>query len=77
MKMFYNLGTRKVQTELRSGLENDTLCALLSCKINQQCLYFSFDPSCHMLNLAKTATYQYSNSLQKDRLLLPSTVELR
>lgn len=64
---------RKIQTELRSDLQNGTLCALLSCKINQQCLCFSFDPSCHMLNLAKTATKQYNSSLQKDRLLLPST----
>ena len=55
---------RKIMTENRTSLANDTLDALLSCKVNgPDCL--SFQPSQQVLRAAKSATMEYIKSHEK------------
>ena len=51
---------RKVQTEYRSSMDNDTLCSLLTCKLNTQCACFELAPSKDTLKKAKSASYSYN-----------------
>ena len=50
---------RKIVTENRTSLHNDTVCALLSCKLNcDDRSAAGFKPSKVELNAAKKATYK-------------------
>ena len=49
-----------IQTDLRSDMNNDTLCALLSCKLNQSTVCYAFCPTSESLSLAESATDQYN-----------------
>ena len=44
---------RKIVTESRTSLHNDTVCALLSLKLNCDCIAAGFKPSKVQLNAAK------------------------
>lgn len=55
---------KKIYTEFRSELNNDTLCALLSCKFNQNGSCYEYEPSSNVLRTAKHATIEYNKSLQ-------------
>ena len=55
---------KKIHTEFRSELKNDTLCSLLSCKFNQNHHCYEYAPSAEVLQSAKNATVQYNKSLQ-------------
>ncbi|KAK2187492.1 hypothetical protein NP493_163g01049 [Ridgeia piscesae] len=50
---------RKIDTDARSQLGNDTLRALLSCKINMDEPYYAFHPDSDLLKSAKSATWNY------------------
>jgi hypothetical protein len=47
---------KKIHTEFRSELKNDTLCSLLSCKFNQNHPCYEYAPSAEVLQPAKKAT---------------------
>ena len=51
---------KKIQTEFRSELANDTICSLISCKQNADVQCFNFDPSDSVLKNAKSATKVYN-----------------
>ena len=51
---------KKIQTDLISDMDNATLCALLSCKLNQNSVCYAFCPTSEILSLAKSATAQYN-----------------
>ena len=55
---------RKIDTDSRSQLGNDTLRALLSCKINRDEPCYSFVPDTDMLKGAKKATWDYVRNHQ-------------
>ena len=50
---------RKIDTEARTQLGNDTLRALLSCKINTDERCYAFQPDSDLLKSAKCATWNY------------------
>ena len=50
---------RKIDTDARSQLGNDTLRALLSCKINTDEPCYAFVPDADLLKCAKKATWDY------------------
>ena len=50
---------RKIDTDARSQLGNDTLRALLSCKINTDEPCYEFRPDSDLLKSAKSATWNY------------------
>ena len=50
---------KKIVTENRTSLNNSTLCALLSCKINFTKPASKYTPSKKTLRAAKSATYIY------------------
>ncbi|XP_033757996.1 uncharacterized protein LOC117340342 [Pecten maximus] len=51
---------RKITTDFRSDMNNDTLCALLSTKINCDSDCCDYQPSTNVLKMAKTATTTYN-----------------
>ena len=53
---------RKIVTENRTSLHNDTVCALLSCKLNCGRIAADFKPSRVQLNAAKKATHKYNQA---------------
>ena len=53
---------RKIATESRTSLHNDTVCALLSCKLNCDRIAAGFKPSKVQLNAAKKATRKYNQA---------------
>ena len=53
---------KKIDTDSRSDLGQDTICALLSCKINTEDTCFQFQPSAELLKAAKSATWDYVKS---------------
>ena len=53
---------RKIVTENRTSLHNDTVCALLSSKLNCDRSAAGFKPSKVELNAAKKATYKYNQA---------------
>ena len=55
---------KKIHTEFRSDLNNETLCALLSCKFNQTVQCFDYKPSKDVLKAAKNAASDYNQSLK-------------
>ncbi|XP_054601663.1 uncharacterized protein [Nothobranchius furzeri] len=54
---------RKIVTENRMSLDNSTVCALLSCKINHSGPAYKYTPSKKVLKNAKSATHLYNKSL--------------
>ena len=56
---------KKIQTDMRSDLNNDTICCLICAKQNQNKACFEFNPSDSVLRAAKKAvlTYQSSRNL--------------
>ena len=50
---------RKIDTDSRSQLGNDTLLALLTCKINRDDPCYSFVPEKNLLKSATVATWDY------------------
>ena len=50
---------RKINTDSRSQLSNDTLRVLLSCKINTDDPCYAFVPDKDLCNAAKVATWNY------------------
>ena len=50
---------RKIDTDSRSQLGNDTLRALLSCKIDTDDPYYAFVPDKDLCKAAKVATWNY------------------
>ena len=55
---------KKIHTEFRSDLNNDTICGLLSCKFNQNQCCYEYQPSASVLKSAKSATSDYNQSLE-------------
>ena len=55
---------KKIVTENRTSLNNSTLCALLSCKINFTKPVSKYTPSKKTLRAAKSATYIYNTTKQ-------------
>lgn len=54
---------RKIVTENRMRMDNSTLCALLSCKINFTGPGYTYCPSRAVLQAAKHCTYNYNKHL--------------
>ena len=50
---------KKIDTDSRSDLGQDTIYAWLSCKLNTEDSCFHFQPSDELLKSAKLATWQY------------------
>ena len=50
---------KKIDTDSRFDLGQDTLCALLSCKINIEDNCYQFQPPAELLKSAKSATWDY------------------
>ena len=50
---------RKIDTDSRSQLGNDTLCALLSCNVNTDDPCYAFVPYKDLCKAAKVATWNY------------------
>ena len=55
---------KKIATEFRADLNKDTLCALLSCKMNTHLHCYELKPSAVLIKNAKSATMEYNNSLK-------------
>ena len=51
-------GKKTIDTDSRSDLGQDTICALISCKLNTEDSCFHFQPSDELLKSAKSATQQ-------------------
>ncbi|KAK3092860.1 hypothetical protein FSP39_007996 [Pinctada imbricata] len=51
---------KKIHTESRADLGNDTINSLLSCKFNQKALCYEYKPPEDVLKAAKCATMQYN-----------------
>lgn len=56
---------RKIVTENRMSLDNRTVCAVLSCKINHSGSAHKYTPSKTVLKNAKSATNEYNKSLKE------------
>ena len=56
---------RKIVTENRTDLGNDTVCALLSCKMNCDSTASNFTPDRSISQTAKKATYLYNQEHKK------------
>lgn len=54
---------RKIVTDYRSELANETICSLLCTKINSDTVCYEYKPSKAVLKMAKTATQRYNESL--------------
>ena len=50
---------KQIDTDNRSDLSQETICALLSCKLNTEDSCFYFQPSDELLKSAKSATWPY------------------
>jgi len=55
---------KKIQTDMRSELNNDTLCSLLCAKQNQNLLCYEYEPSDSVLRSAKQAVLSYQSGLK-------------
>ena len=53
---------RKIVTDYRTEMEQDTLCALVACKLNSDFDCYHFDPPHKVLVKAKKATSDYNNA---------------
>lgn len=54
---------KKIQTEMRSDLNNDTICLLICSKQNQDVCCVKYKPSDEVLMAAKQAVVTYQQSL--------------
>lgn len=54
---------KKIQTDMRSDLNNDTICSLICSKQNQDVCCFEYKPSDEVLKAAKQAVVAYQQSL--------------
>ena len=54
---------RKIQTDMRSGLDNDTIYCLICAKQNQDKACFEFNPSDSVLRAAKKAVLTYQSNI--------------
>ena len=54
---------KKIQTDMRSELNNDTICCLICAKQNQDKACFEFNPSDNVLRAAKKAVLTYQNNI--------------
>lgn len=55
---------KRIQTDMRSELNNDTLCSLLCAKQNQNLLCYEYEPSDSVLRSAKQAVLSYQSGLK-------------
>ena len=55
---------KKIQTDCRSDLGQDTICGLPSCKLNNDTDCYNFRPSVELLKAAKSATWYYVQAHQ-------------
>lgn len=53
---------RKIITDYRTEMEQSTLCALLSCKMNCDCPCYELDTPKELLRAAKVATMEYNRA---------------
>ena len=53
---------RKIVTESRTNMQNDTVCGLLSCKLNCDSITAGLKSSKVLLNAAKKATHKYNQA---------------
>ena len=53
----------KIQTDMRSVLNNDTICCLICAKQNQEKACFEFNPSDSVLRAAKKAVLTYQSNV--------------
>jgi hypothetical protein len=56
---------KKIQTDHRSELANDTICSLICAKQNQNMECYEYCPDSEVLKKAKTACIDYNNELKK------------
>jgi hypothetical protein len=56
---------KKIQTEHRSELANDTICSLICAKQNKNMECYEYCPDSEVLKKAKTACINYNNELKK------------
>jgi hypothetical protein len=56
---------KKIQTEHRSELVNDTICSLICAKQNKNMECYEYCPDSEVLKKAKTACINYNNELKK------------
>jgi hypothetical protein len=56
---------KKIQTEHRSELANDTICSLIFSKQNQNMECYDYCPDSEVLKKAKTACIDNNNELKK------------
>ena len=54
---------KKIQTDVRSDLNNDTICCLICAKQNQDKACFEFNPSDSVLRAAKKAVVTYQSNI--------------
>jgi hypothetical protein len=54
---------KKIQTNMRSDLNNDTICCLICAKQNQDKACFEFNPSDSVLRAAKKAVLTYQSNI--------------
>lgn len=54
---------KKIQTDMRSDLNNDTICCLICAKQNQDKACFEFNPSDSVLRAAKKAVLTYQSNI--------------
>ena len=53
---------RKIVTDYRSQMDQSTLCALISCKVNNDSVCFQLDTPTILLKEAKSATVKYNSA---------------
>ncbi len=53
---------RKIVTDYRKEMEQDTLCALLTCKLNCDCACYQLETPKELLRAAKVATMEYNKA---------------
>ena len=54
---------KKIQTDMNSNLNNDTICCLICAKQNQDKACFEFNPSDSVLRAAKKAVLTYQSNI--------------
>ena len=53
---------RKIITDYRTEMEQDTLCALLACKLNSNSTFYELDTPKELLQVANRATKEYNDA---------------
>ena len=60
---------KKIQTDMRSELNIDTICSLMCAKQNQDLNCFEYEPTEELLKSAKKAVLAYQSNLKKSRIV--------